>query len=146
MCELESSLMYHLKDTLIGPVRSLVLSKDQLIYFTYTKIPMYGRNGKEIPSGTFPSVEWIDFSNKEQDMGVTVAHFGIPSHEIRDNSIYLTLLRGVETLSGDGTKGPCIATPDAAEKRPYTFKYSLLPHNGDWRDASSYKEGNKLLT
>ena len=74
-------------------------------------------------------------------MGVTLAHFGIPSHEIRDNSIYLTLLRGVETLSGDGTKGPCIATPDAAEKRPYTFKYSLLPHNGDWRDASSYKEG-----
>ena len=97
--------------------------------------------GKEIPSGTFPSIEWIDFSNKEQDIGVTLAHFGIPSHEIRDNSIYLTLLRGVETLSADGTKGPCIATPDAAEKRPYTFKYSLIPHNGDWRDASSYKEG-----
>ncbi len=109
--------------------------------FYLNKDPDVLKKWKEIPSGTFPSVEWIDFSNKEQDMGVTLAHFGIPSHEIRDNSIYLTLLRGVETLSGDGTKGPCIATPDAAEKRPYTFKYSLLPHDGDWRDASSYKEG-----
>ena len=96
---------------------------------------------KELPSGTFPSLEWIDFSNKEQNIGITLTHFGIPSHEIRDNSIYLTLLRGVETLSADGTKGPCIATPDAAEKRPYTFRYSLSPHNGDWRDFSSYKEG-----
>ncbi|MDQ2684320.1 MAG: glycosyl hydrolase-related protein, partial [Thermoproteota archaeon] len=82
-----------------------------------------------------------DFSNREQNIGVTLTHFGIPSHEIRDNSIYLTLLRGVETLSADGTKGPCIATPDAAEKRPYTFRYSLSPHNGDWREFSSYKEG-----
>jgi alpha-mannosidase len=109
--------------------------------FYLNKDPDVLKKWKEIPSGTFPSIEWIDFSNKEQDMGVTLAHFGIPSHEIRDNSIYLTLLRGVETLSADGTKGPCIATPDAAEKRPYTFKYSLIPHNGDWRDASSYKEG-----
>lgn len=109
--------------------------------FYLNKDPDAFKKWKELPSGTFPSIEWIDFSNKEQDIGVTLSHFGIPSHEIRDNSIYLTLLRGVETLSADGTKGPCIATPDAAEKRPYTFKYSLVPHTGDWRDASSYKEG-----
>lgn len=105
------------------------------------KDPEVAKKWKEIPSGTFPSIEWIDFSNKEQDIGVTLTHFGIPSHEVRDNSIYLTLLRGVETLSADGTKGPCIATPDAAEKRPYTFNYSLVPHKGDWREGSSYREG-----
>lgn len=109
--------------------------------FYLNKDPDVMKKWKEPPSGTFPSIEWIDFSNKEQNIGVTLTHFGIPSHEIRDNSLYLTLLRGVETLSADGTKGPCIATPDAAEKRPYTFKYSLIPHTGDWREASSYKEG-----
>lgn len=105
------------------------------------KDPDVTKKWKEPPSGTFPSIEWIDFSDKNQDIGVTLTHFGIPSHEVRDNSIYLTLLRGVETLSADGTKGPCIATPDAAEKRPYTFHYSLVPHNGNWHDASSYREG-----
>ncbi|HYF99244.1 MAG TPA: glycosyl hydrolase-related protein [Candidatus Saccharimonadales bacterium] len=109
--------------------------------FYLNKDPDVTKKWKELPSGTFPSLEWIDFSNREQNIGVTLTHFGIPSHEIRDNSIYLTLLRGVETLSADGTKGPCIATPDAAEKRPYTFRYSLSPHNGDWREFSSYKEG-----
>ncbi len=109
--------------------------------FYLNKDPDVMKKWKELPSGTFPSLEWIDFSNKEQNIGITLTHVGIPSHEIRDNSIYLTLLRGVETLSADGTKGPCIATPDAAEKRPYTFRYSLSPHNGDWRDFSSYKEG-----
>lgn len=109
--------------------------------FYLNKDPDVTKKWKEPPSGTFPAFEWIDFSNKDQNIGVTLTHFGIPSHEIRDNSIYLTLLRGVETLSADGTKGPCIATPDAAEKRPYTFKYSLVPHTGDWRDASSYREG-----
>ncbi|WP_145988006.1 glycosyl hydrolase-related protein [Candidatus Nitrosocosmicus franklandus] len=109
--------------------------------FYLNKDPDVMKKWKEPPSGTFPSLEWIDFSNRKQDIGVTLVHFGIPSHEIRDNSLYLTLLRGVETLSADGTKGPCIATPDAAEKRPYTFKYALVPHTGDWREASSYKEG-----
>ena len=109
--------------------------------FYLNKDPDVTKKWKELPSGTFPSLEWIDFSNREQNIGVALSHFGIPSHEIRDNSIYLTLLRGVETLSADGTKGPCIATPDAAEKRPYTFRYSLSPHNGDWREFSSYKEG-----
>ncbi|KAA2283355.1 glycosyl hydrolase-related protein [Candidatus Nitrosocosmicus agrestis] len=105
------------------------------------KDPEVTKKWKEVPSGTFPSIEWLDYSNKQQDIGVTFTHFGIPSHEVRDNSIYFTLLRGVETLSADGTKGPCIATPDAAEKRPYMFKYSLVPHQGNWCDGSSYREG-----
>lgn len=109
--------------------------------FYLTKDPDVSKKWAEIPNGVFPSFEWIDFSNKEQDIGITLTHFGIPSHEIRDNSIYLTLLRGVETLSADGSKGPVVPTPDAAEKKQYTFKYSIIPHSGDWRDNSSYKQG-----
>lgn len=98
----------------------------------------------EKPSGIFPSLEWIDYSDKERKGGVSVLHKGIPSHEIRDNSIYLTLLRSVVLLSSDGIMGPCIPTPDAAETRPYTFRYSLLPHEGSWNEAASYRRGMEV--
>lgn len=109
--------------------------------FYISKIPDIAKKWKEIPSGIFPSIEWIDYSNKEQNIGITLTHFGIPSHEIRDNRIYLTLLRGVETLSADGDTGPYIPTPDAAEKKEYTFKYSIIPHMGDWKKTTSYRYG-----
>jgi alpha-mannosidase len=37
-------------------------------------------------------------------------------------------------LSSDGVMGPCIPTPDAAEMRPYSFKYSVLAHDNSWRE------------
>jgi alpha-mannosidase len=96
----------------------------------------------EKPTGVFPCLEWMDYSDK--DMGISVLHQGIPSHEIRDHSIYLTLLRSVVVLSADGIMGPCVPTPDAAEIRPYTFRYSVLPHEGDWREAASYRHGMEI--
>jgi alpha-mannosidase len=42
-------------------------------------------------------------------------------------------------LSADGIMGPCVPTPDAAEMIPYTFRYSVLPHEGDWRVNRTYK-------
>jgi alpha-mannosidase len=95
----------------------------------------------EKPTGTYPSLEWIDYSDRDQKGGVSLLHRGIPSHEIRDNSIYLTLLRSVVLLSADGIMGPCIPTPDAAETRPYSFRYSLLPHENSWNEAATYRHG-----
>ena len=100
------------------------------------------KNWKEKPSGIFPSLEWIDYSDGNH--GISVLHKGIPSHEIRDGSIYLTLLRSVMTLSSDGIMGPCIPTPDAAEMRPYSFKYSLLAHEKSWKEASSYRRAMEV--
>jgi len=40
--------------------------------------------------------------------------------------------------------GPCIPTPDANETRPYTFRYSVLPHDGGWTDIASYRHGMEL--
>src|SRR5215216_385429 len=101
-------------------------------------------NWSEKPTGTFPSLEWIDYSDKDQKGGVSLLQRGIPSHEIRDNSIYLTLLRSVVVLSSDGIMGPCIPTPDAAETRPYTFRYSLLPHEDGWNEAATYRHGMEV--
>jgi alpha-mannosidase len=98
----------------------------------------------ERPSGVFPSLDWIDYSGNEEEkecakIGISVMHRGIPSHEVRDNSIYLTLLRSIMVLSADGIMGPCVPTPDAAEMIPYTFSYSVLPHEEGWRESGTYK-------
>jgi alpha-mannosidase len=98
----------------------------------------------ESPSGVFPSLDWIDYSGDEKEveidrMGISVIHCGIPSHEVRDNSIYLTLLRSIMVLSADGIMGPCVPTPDAAEMVPYTFRYSVLPHKEGWRESGTYR-------
>lgn len=98
----------------------------------------------ERPTGIFPSLEWTDYSDENENRGVSILHQGIPSHEVRDGSIYLTLLRSVEILSSDGIMGPCIPTPDANETRPYKFRYSVLPHDGGWTDVASYRHGMEL--
>jgi len=42
-------------------------------------------------------------------------------------------------LSADGIMGPCVPTPDAAEMVPYTFRYSVLPHEKGWRESGTYR-------
>ena len=98
----------------------------------------------ERPSGVFPSLDWIDYSGNEEDkecarIGISIMHRGIPSHEVRDNSIYLTLLRSIMVLSADGIMGPCVPTPDAAEMIPYTFRYSVPPHEESWKESGTYR-------
>src|SRR5918995_4667255 len=98
----------------------------------------------ERPSGVFPSLDWIDYSGNDEDkecakIGISIIHRGIPSHEVRDNSIYLTLLRSIMVLSADGIMGPCVPTPDATEMIPYMFRYSVLPHEEGWRESGTYR-------
>ena len=92
----------------------------------------------EKPTGVYPSLNWIDYSDKER--GVTLINRGIPSHEIRDGEIYLTLLRSVHMLSSDGVTGPAIPTPDAQEFKTYNFEYSLFPHEKGWKESNSFKQ------
>jgi alpha-mannosidase len=96
----------------------------------------------EQPSGVFPSLNWVDYSDEKK--GVALINRGNPENEVRDGSVYLTLLRAVSMLSTDGMAGPAIPVPDARELREYTFRYSIYPHQGDWRKAKSYKQGHEF--
>jgi len=93
---------------------------------------------KEKPNGIYPSINWIDYSDKER--GLTVLNKGIPANEIRDRDIYLTLLRSVNRVS-DGRGGPVIPVFDAAEFKDYTFNYSVLPHGRKDKEYGPFKSG-----
>ncbi len=93
----------------------------------------------EKPSGVYPCLRWFDYSNDRY--GITVLNRGTPENEVRDGSIYITLLRSVDLLS-HGKEGPVIPVYDAMElNKRYTFKYSIYPHEGSWKDAKSHKLG-----
>ncbi len=96
------------------------------------------RDWKEKPSGVYPSLRWIDYSDGEK--GLAVLNRGNPENEVRDGNIYITLLRSVGILS-NGSAGPVIPVPDARELKKYTFRYAVYPHEGDWRTAKVYKMG-----
>ena len=107
--------------------------------------PEPGEEWEEEPSGIFPSLKWLDYSDGKK--GLTVIHRGIPENEVRDGDVYLTVLRSVSMLSSDGISGPAIPVPDARElNKRYEFRYSVYPHEGDWREASSYKHAIEFNT
>jgi alpha-mannosidase len=94
---------------------------------------------KEKPSGIFPSLRWVDYNDGK--IGMTIINRGTPENEVREGNVYITLLRSVGMLSSDGAAGPVIPVPDARELKTYTYRYSLYPHDGDWKKAKSYKQG-----
>ena len=99
---------------------------------------------KEKPSGVFPSFEWIDCSDSNSSKGISLLHCGTPSHEVRDGKLYLTLLRSIVLLSGDGIMGPCIPTPNANEMGLQTFRYSIVPHMKSWRETETYRRAAEI--
>lgn len=99
---------------------------------------------KEKPSGVFPSFEWVDCSDRNNNKGISLLHQGTPSHEVRDGKLYLTLSRSIVLLSADGIMGPCIPTPNANEMGLQTFRYSILPHRKSWKEAKTYLRAAEL--
>ena len=97
--------------------------------------------GKEAPAGIPNFLFW--FCHGDGTRGITFMNKGIPATEIREGSVYLTLLRSVGSLSADGEAGPLVPTPDALELRDYTFEYALQPHDGDWKQSEAYKHGRE---
>jgi alpha-mannosidase len=98
--------------------------------------------GKEIPAGIPNFLSW--FCHGDGTRGVTFMNKGIPATEIKEGSVYLTLLRSVGSLSADGEAGPLVPTPDALELRGYTFEYALQPHDGDWKQSEAYRHGQEF--
>jgi alpha-mannosidase len=108
-----------------------------------------GRNFQEIPFGAierppaqeFPAQNWIDYSDREH--GVALLNRGLPGNNVADSTLMLSLLRSSRIQSyglGGGFEGQ--GSDSGLELgKELTFRYALLPHAGDWRDARAYRAG-----
>ncbi len=104
-------------------------------YFANTA---FGVVKREKEPREFPMEDWVWYGGA--DKGVVLATQGIPGHEVRDSTIYLTLLRSVDLLS-HGDKGPIVPVPDALElNRPYEYRFALFLCRGDWRSARAWEK------
>ena len=73
---------------------------------------------------------WVDLS--EAGYGVSLLNDCKYGHDVKDNCLRITLLRGPES-------------PDpTADLGHHAFTYSLLPHLGDWRDAETVRRAMEL--
>jgi mannosylglycerate hydrolase len=95
----------------------------------------------ERPRPEVPQRDFTDLSNRK--LGLMIANRGLPEVEvIGRREIALTLLRCVGWLSRDdfpartGHAGPMLPVPGAQMPGAWTFDYSIIPHGGDWLDAS----------
>jgi len=95
-----------------------------------------------------PSLSWINA--QEDSRGLAFLTQGVPINEIRGGEIYCTLLRSVSVLAADGKSGPLVPTPDAQELGQHRYRYSVYPHEGEWRDHGihrrAYEASQPLLT
>lgn len=99
----------------------------------------------EKPAGTFPYDNFIDISSGKR--GLAILANGVKEGELIDGSIIaLTLLRCVGDLSRDdlatrrGHAGPAIPTPGAQCPGIYRFRYAILPHRDNWKNAGVLRE------
>jgi alpha-mannosidase len=73
---------------------------------------------------------WVDIS--EAGYGVSLLNDCKYGHDVKDNVLRITLLRGPES-------------PDPkADLGHHEFTYALLPHKGDWRDAETVRRAMEL--
>ena len=116
-------------------------------------LPSATEGWQEQPVGTHPQLAYVDLTDGRE--GLLLANQGLPEYELlqadgngSSPTLALTLLRCVGWLSrGDlanrvGPAGPALATPGAQCPGRHLFRYSLVPHTGNYltaqREAHSF--------
>jgi alpha-mannosidase len=138
-------------------IRTTILNQDQFVRYRVlfpTSIPA-GRSTHEIPFGAidrpegieFPAQNWADYSGSAgtpTSHGLAVLNRGLPGNNVADGTMMLSLLRSTCIVAygffGGYEQG---ATSDTGFElgKELTFDYALLPHAGDWRQASVFRAG-----
>jgi alpha-mannosidase len=108
-------------------------------------IPASDSTWEESPRGEVPQRQFTSIA--DEHISLTVANFGLPEVEVFRNTngnseISITLLRCVGWLSRDDLTtrkshaGPMeVAVPGAQMKGKFSFDYSIIPGNHQWRDS-----------
>jgi alpha-mannosidase len=86
--------------------------------------------------GLFSGLDWVDCSGPE--FGIGLSAFGLHEFQFRDGLLSVTLLRSVEHLS-HGRDDDVEESKTAREKGEHSFRMSLFPHKGSWKDAKVWR-------
>ena len=114
--------------------------------------PPSATDWKESPSLTQPQQSYVSINDGAK--GMTLINQGLPEYEAirteKGTSILLTLLRCVGWLSRDDLKTrkgragprlyPDLRTPDAQCLGRHEFRYSLVIHEGGWKDNKVWRD------
>ena len=104
----------------------------------------------EIPFGSidrpnaieFPAQNWVDFSDARR--GLAVLNIGLPGNLVSDGTMLVSLLRA-HTLGAYGFGGgyePGMTSETGFQLgKERTMRYALVPHEGNWRDARTFRDG-----
>jgi alpha-mannosidase len=103
------------------------------------------------PDGHFAAQTWADCSDHE--WGAALLNYGTPGYWAGGGRLELVLLRSFANYTGYQEQGRKHGLPVyewstdtalAAEHGTHTFRYSLLPHHGDWRTADLSRVGQGM--
>ena len=76
--------------------------------------------------------------------GLALLNMGLPGNTVTDGTMMLSLLRS-HNLGAYGFGGgyePGMSSESGFQiDKPLTFRYALVPHRGDWREAQVYRSG-----
>ena len=101
---------------------------------TWTHEVPYGavqREGRELPA-----LRWADAADKKK--GVAILNDAIPGHELAKKTALLSLLRSKDTIHFMD------AGPGALALGKHEFRFAILPHAGDWKDARLWRRGRSF--
>ncbi len=81
----------------------------------------YGYTQREESGKDFPAQNWIDYSNG--NYGVSLLNNGKYGFSIKDGKLTMSVVRGARDMDPRMDEGK------------HSFKYSIIVHDGDWKDA-----------
>jgi len=112
-----------------------------------------GRNAHEIPFGTIerplgielPAQNWVDYSDGTR--GIALLNRGLPGNNVAENTLMLSLMRSarIQAYAFHGGYEPGVSSDSGLEVgKQITFRYAMLPHSGDWREAGVPRAGHEF--
>jgi len=132
-------------------IRTRVVNDEQFVRYRVL-FPTSIRDGQsvhEIPFGAirrpagieFPAQNWIDYGDGRH--GIALVNRGLPGNNVADGTMMLSLLRSTRIVAYGSAGGGYAAGSDSSLElgNELTFDYALVPHAGDWREASVYRDG-----
>lgn len=86
-----------------------------------------------------PAQRWADISDSKY--GVSLLNDCKYGYDAKENVIRLTLLRSAHAPS---LNDPKQASSELIEEEKHNFRYSILPHSGDWKKANTVLRAQEL--